>query len=611
MYPELKNNKMPAKQYKRISGRLQEHYGFKLSSSGNVENADKVYCIHCEKSFSYHGSNTSLTYHLQTKHPLKFTKNSLRQPTAASTTSEQNNLSHFFRSSDRSISVTLQHDIKVALVNWIAGSGRPISIVDDDGLQRVLRTALKNAEYKLPSRGTIQKLISDMYNTKIHSVKESVKNAKGIALTSDFWTSLGNENYCGVTGHWITDDWKLKSVVLQCVNVVERHYSDNIAGLYKQFTTDWDITNRIQAIVTDNARNMVSAVQKADFAHIPCLAHSIQLSILHGFKAADTEPLFEKCRKIVGHFKHSAANTTELQNCTESSLRKLQQDVPTRWNSIFTMLQSLLHAREALAVYMSNEQKQYKGARLTDLDWEKISKYIKVLDIFCEATVLLGGQDYVSCSCVLPMLSSLTKHMTIRDDDPGYIAKFKDSSIIDFNERVTAMPSIEMLQVATALDPRYKLLKCLPEDAKVRTWSRIEQKIQVIVEDDHTATVATYGTSIYNNILCEPNGKRIKLMESDSDAENVDSSSDELMRYKMEMKVHNSVDPLQWWKLNEHRYPKLSLLAKTVLCIPATSVPCERLFSSAGYIVNKTRSSLEPNNVNTLVCLRSWLNDDI
>ena len=64
--------------------------------------------------------------------------------------------------------------------------------------------------------------------------------------------------------------------------------------------------------------------------------------------------------------------------------------------------------------------------------------------------------------------------------------------------------------------------------------------------------------------------------------------------YKMEMKVPESVDTLQWWKLNEHRYPKLSFLAKTVLCIPPTSVPCERVFSSAGYILNKTRSSLEP-----------------
>ena len=38
---------------------------------------------------------------------------------------------------------------------------------------------------------------------------------------------------------------------------------------------------------------------------------------------------------------------------------------------------------------------------------------------------------------------------------------------------------------------------------------------------------------------------------------------------------------------------------------------CERLFSSSGYIVNKTRLSIEPNNVNTLVCLRCWLKNVI
>ena len=155
-------------------------------------------------------------------------------------------------------------------------------------------------------------MLTDMYNTKMESIKEAVKNSKAVALTSDFRTSLGNESYCGIICHWITDDWNLKSFVLACVHVVERHYSVNVAELHKQFANDWDITKKIQVLVTDNARNIVSAVNQTGFSRIPCLAHSLQLSILHGFIAADTEVLFVKCRKLIGHL--NIAPSTQL-NC--------------------------------------------------------------------------------------------------------------------------------------------------------------------------------------------------------------------------------------------------------------------------------------------------------
>ena len=38
----------------------------------------------------------------------------------------------------------------------------------------------------------------------------------------------------------------------------------------------------------------------------------------------------------------------------------------------------------------------------------------------------------------------------------------------------------------------------------------------------------------------------------------------------------------------ETRYPRLSVIAKRVLAVPATSVPSERIFSSAELIVKKT-----------------------
>ena len=180
--------------------------------------------------------------------------------------------------------------------------------------------------------------------------------------------------------------------------------------------------------------------------------------------------------KLIGHFKHSAINTTELQSGSDSPLRKLQQDVPTRWNSVFEMLQSLLRAREALTLYISTDGKNYIGPKLFDSDWEKISKYVAVLDIFRQATVLLGGDKYVVCSCVLPLLSSLTKHMTVNDDDPGYIARFKEASVNDFNERVANIKSIAVLKIATVLDPRYKNSKCLSDDAKNKLGRLLNSK---------------------------------------------------------------------------------------------------------------------------------------
>ena len=46
----------------------------------------------------------------------------------------------------------------------------------------------------------------------------------------------------------------------------------------------------------------------------------------------------------------------------------------------------------------------------------------------------------------------------------------------------------------------------------------------------------------------------------------------------------------------------------SVLCAPSTSVPSEGVFSAAGNIVSKKRSSLLPENVNSLIFLNKNLN---
>ena len=50
--------------------------------------------------------------------------------------------------------------------------------------------------------------------------------------------------------------------------------------------------------------------------------------------------------------------------------------------------------------------------------------------------------------------------------------------------------------------------------------------------------------------------------------------------------------PLDWWKVEWKRMPLLAVVARKYLGICATSVPSERVFSLAGYLVSQRRNSL-------------------
>ena len=58
---------------------------------------------------------------------------------------------------------------------------------------------------------------------------------------------------------------------------------------------------------------------------------------------------------------------------------------------------------------------------------------------------------------------------------------------------------------------------------------------------------------------------------------------------------------------NAERFPTIAKVAKRYLCIPATSVPAERVFSTAGLIINEKRSSLLPENSDMLIFLNKNL----
>ena len=81
----------------------------------------------------------------------------------------------------------------------------------------------------------------------------------------------------------------------------------------------------------------------------------------------------------------------------------------------------------------------------------------------------------------------------------------------------------------------------------------------------------------------------------------------EMRHYLQEKNIPHHDDPLAWWKERAAQYPHLQQLAKKYLCIPATSVAAERLFSKAGELISKRRACLKPKNVNMLLFLNKNL----
>ncbi|KAK0141191.1 Zinc finger BED domain-containing protein 1 [Merluccius polli] len=111
-------------------------------------------------------------------------------------------------------------------------------------------------------------------------------------------------------------------------------------------------------------------------------------------------------------------------------------------------------------------------------------------------------------------------------------------------------------------------------------------------------------TAVYNNLNSSLHAKRSHGTTENS--EKTEKAQEEVNRYREVTPVPLSENPLTWWRVHA-RYPLLARQAKRYLCIPGTSVPSERVFSTAGDIVTAQRSCLTPQHVNQLLFLQKNL----
>ena len=81
----------------------------------------------------------------------------------------------------------------------------------------------------------------------------------------------------------------------------------------------------------------------------------------------------------------------------------------------------------------------------------------------------------------------------------------------------------------------------------------------------------------------------------------------EVMAYRVAKRIPSKESPLKFWSDYKDKYPLMSEMACKYLCVQASSVPSERIFSTAGDIVTATRSCLDPESVDQLIFLKKNL----
>ncbi|XP_017474208.1 PREDICTED: zinc finger BED domain-containing protein 1-like [Rhagoletis zephyria] len=179
----------------------------------------------------------------------------------------------------------------------------------------------------------------------------------------------------------------------------ERHTAINLRNVLIDSVTDWNISQKICAVASDNAANVIAAIRLTGWQSIPCLAHTLHLIICDSFKESNVDVLRDKCRSIVEYFHRSivAANKLkEVQTTMNKPQLKLKMEVQTRWNSTFHMIQRLIEVQEPLEATIGVLHNPI--SILAANEWEVLNEISQLLKPFEDLTMEMSAEQYVTVS---------------------------------------------------------------------------------------------------------------------------------------------------------------------------------------------------------------------
>ena len=626
---------------RKNSSIIWDHFGFVTDHKGVIINREKVTCRHCNAELKYQGGSTSnLQYHYNSLH-LKDAKPSLSaslQPTIAQSMGQVKAYS---------ISSPRHGLLQKRVAEYLVENLLPLSTVSSPGFNTLVKSL--DPKFVVGSRRTYSDvIIPKMYADLKQRIDAMLRPIDAVACTTDGWTSIVTESYITLSCHFIDHDWNMQSICLQTKHYPESHTAENLKQMLLEAFHEWKLDQKCITGVVDNARNMVNSWQLMNKQYMLCFGHTLNLSVKKGLAVEGLGEVLGRCRKLVSHFNHSSIAKEALKSKQKQlgqNVKSLKQDLDTRWNSTFDMIESVINNDEAVSSVLRIDTK-YCALLLSPQEINTLTDVKAVLMPWKKLTVMMSADKYPTLSLVAPSINHLlTKLLQDNPLDTELVQNMKKAMANDLKTRYQQEEIKKLLLSAAFLDPRLRALefivcndnnkseeqKKLAVDAD-KKMVKAEIKRRMILLDtkpqvkSEACEIPPEGNPPLPSCSAITDGqlpsKKPKLEPnlfddffSDIMVTKVEPPTSSMMRAKKELKLYltlpvtttpdSTFNQLEWWKQNEVQLPMMSRVAKSILSIPATSTPSERLFSKAGFLINKKRANLKPSKVDMMLFLNA------
>nr|CAD7201196.1 unnamed protein product [Timema douglasi] len=485
-------------------------------------------------------------------------------------------------------------------------------IVEGRGFQRLIATLRSPCE--IPSKTKLEEdFIPKIYDTFKESEQTTFSKLDcAMCLSAEEWSSGNGETFITVSVHYQpSQETLLETRVLATLHCsVDMDITQWIMA-FDSLLAEWYIKlNNITAVVVATSiPELINALSEKGLVIVPCLVYTLQLCASACFTLPEVATILGRCRSLISQVTRIMTGNTSLRiqehNMLQMEEGSLTMDYPHVWTSTYVMMEQLILRKGFLQSLMDGNNKN--DIMLNDPEFHILEDLVTVLEPFKVTIMTLGDEKMPLISLVRPLLWQLTSsHLKIKDTDSDAARLFKECISANLSEKYSEPAVSALFEVATTLDPRFKLLKYGSEEEKNVLLEPVKTMLVKLVQDETSKSLAGRSEVDMPAKKSRLSGMEFLLGDLCSNKPGMPATERanlELVQYHSEETISLEQCPLQWWSKASLRCPNLSQLARRYNCIPACAMPPTRIPTENQVSFDMKRASLSTTLVDKMLFL--------